>query len=296
MGRPRKYQIVNSALIERLIEGKRETSSEATVKGYHALLSQLRAFLGMDYASRIIDASVCREFAAFLASRLKPSSCRTYLQQLSTLLSEAESSGLIERSPMSLTVGILPRHRQIEKVFLTKPELVRLRNTPCPHESTRDAFLFACYTGLMLTDIETLRWDNVQFSDGQWTLVKNLDKSGMEARVPLVRSSRELLAKIRDDYGILPLEEQDGNVFHLLSRSAIGEDLALWGRDAGLDKPLSFIVARHTFGTLSIASGVDLYTLSRWLGHSSLATAKAYADMLRAVRQSDTDALEAALA
>ena len=296
MGRPRKYQIVNLALLERLVEGKRETSSEATVKGYRALLSQLRAFLGTDYVTRVIDATACREFAAFLASRLKPSSCRTYLQQLSTLLSEAEVSGLIVRSPMSLAAGILPRHRQIEKVFLTKPELVRLRNTPCPHASTRDAFLFACYTGLMLTDIETLRWDNILFDNGQWVLVKSLDKSGTEARVPLVRSSRELLAHLRDEYQTLPTEERDGHVFRLLSRSAIGEDLALWSRNAGFDKPLSFIVARHTFGTLSIASGVDLYTLSRWLGHSSLATAKAYADMLRAVRQSDTEALEAALA
>ena len=49
---------------------------------------------------------------------------------------------------------------------------------------------------------------------------------------------------------------------------------------SGIDKPVTFHTSRHTFATLTFASGSDLATVSRLLGHTSVATTEIYADVL----------------
>jgi len=68
-------------------------------------------------------------------------------------------------------------------------------------------------------------------------------------------------------------------VFTLPSRGKLDTMLKLWAGDAGLDKRISFHKARHTFATLAVSAGVDIYTLSKLLGHASGATTQIYAQV-----------------
>ena len=61
-----------------------------------------------------------------------------------------------------------------------------------------------------------------------------------------------------------------------------------WVKAAGIKKRVSFHTARHTFATMALTQGVDLYTVSKLLGHKDIATTQVYAKI---VDQKKSDAV-----
>ena len=69
-----------------------------------------------------------------------------------------------------------------------------------------------------------------------------------------------------------------GRVFEPMSNASMSDNLKKWVRQAGITgKHVSFHVARHTFATLELSLGADLYTVSKLLGHSNISTTQVYA-------------------
>lgn len=58
-----------------------------------------------------------------------------------------------------------------------------------------------------------------------------------------------------------------------------------WIKDAKIDKHITFHCLRHTFATLQIASGSDIYTVSKLLTHSSVSTTQVYAEVVNELKQ-----------
>ena len=287
MGRPRKYKAPTGALIEELIDEKQSWARTNTIKGNLALISQLRQFLGAEFEHKEFTATMCKQFAKYLTTKLKPSTVREYLQQLAAIFTAAEKQGVIKKSPMPDISNLLPHRQEAERVYLTKEELNQMRNTKCQHESTKQAFLFSCYTGLSLLDIETLEWTHIQPTEQGIMLIKTQEKTGVEVRVPLSQSATELLQNVEK----LPHRHDDTKVFHLLGRTSLATDLKQWAKDAGITKNISFAVGRHTFATMAISAGVDLFVVSKWCGHTSVQSTQIYADMLKSHRRPDWDTI-----
>ena len=292
MEKRRRYKTVTGKLIEQLIDDKKAKAKMSTIKGNLCLTAQLRQFIGGNFEKQPIDEALCRDFAAFLLEKLKPSTVREYLQQLAAILAEAERNGIIAKSPMPEITPLLPEREMAERVYLTKEELTQLSAAPCPHESTRQAFLFSCYTGLVLADIETLQWDNIHHSGTGLVLVKKQVKSGIEVKVPLCKMAENILKTQETEYNGLPVGQQDGKVFHLLGRATLSIDLNTWAETAQLNKHITFLVGRHTFATLAITAGVDLYEVSKWCGHASVQATQVYARMLQKQHNSSIHAFD----
>ena len=77
--------------------------------------------------------------------------------------------------------------------------------------------------------------------------------------------------------------EQDAPIFALPSYTTIRKHLQKWAEDAGLDKHLHFHLSRHTYGTMLITAGVDLYTASKMMGHADVRPTQIYASAPRLV-------------
>lgn len=155
--------------------------------------------------------------------------------------------------------------------FLTFDELKALAETPCDVPVLKAASLFCCLTGLRISDILGLRWDNIQrAADGGWCIRFRSEKTDVESTLP-----------ISDEAFALCGEPGDGIVFKGLTRQMTQHKLQNWLKEAGIEgKRITFHCFRHTFATLQVASGTDIYTVQHMLSHANVSTTQIYADIV----------------
>lgn len=233
-----------------------------------ALMLHLEAFAGHEVTVDEVTLRFCTSFAKYLVRNVNVESARTYLQKLHAILAACVRKRYLAAVPMPDLRELLPHKEWSERTFLTVEELARLMEAPCPSHQTRQAFLFSCYTGLRLSDIETLAWDDIYRSPAGPVIVKRQKKTRHEVRVPLCRQAQATLEGIPRGRG--------KRVFPMRSRSSIANDLRTWALEAGIAKRITFHVARHTFASMLFSYGVDMPVISRLCGHSSLRTTEIY--------------------
>ena len=74
--------------------------------------------------------------------------------------------------------------------------------------------------------------------------------------------------------------EPESSVFSLPSRTNLRKHLQKWAEQAGLERDLHFHLSRHTYGTMLITAGVDLYTASKMMGHADVRPTQVYAKIV----------------
>lgn len=280
-----------SVTLSRLIMQKTATIRNNTRKGYLTLSHHIQQFHPQEIPVTNVTPELCQSFARYLLQQMKPNSARTYLQKLHTLLQQCVVKGIIAKHPMASISDILPKYTPPERCFLLKQELKRLQSAACPHESTRLAFLFACHTGLRLSDIETLLWEDVHECNGRYMVVKKQVKTQHEVRIPLDQYATAILMSIRQE----PLSIKRP-VFQLLSRTMIAQDLRKWSQAAGLQKKVTFHVSRHTFATLMASNQCDIFVVSQLCGHTNIRTTQIYARLIDEARFHAIDRLDSLFA
>lgn len=163
--------------------------------------------------------------------------------------------------------------------YLTLEEVRQLANTPCDVPDLKNASLFSCLTGLRISDILALDWSNiVKAQDGGWCIRIRTEKTDTEATLPLTDEAYRLCGK-----------RSTGPVFKNLKRYNTHAPLKEWVEAAGITKHITFHCFRHTFATLQVNEGTDIYTVSHLLTHANVGTTQIYADI---VDKSMRDAVE----
>lgn len=272
-----------------LINQHIESLRPNTRKGYITLQNHLLDFAEGDTLVTDITPAFCQSFAQYLLTLMKPNSADTHLQKLHSLLQQCVLHGLLHRNPIRSVAALLPYYVVPERCFLLQEELHQLESTPCPHESTRLAFLFACHTGLRISDIETLRWCDIRQMGDRFLIVKIQVKTRHEVRIPLDHYATRILAEVRRQEGY----DDKRPIFRLYSRTLVAQDLRLWGRAAGIKKHITFHVSRHTFATLMASSQCDIFVVSELCGHTSIRTTQIYARLIDQSRFQAIDRLDA---
>lgn len=208
-----------------------------------------------------------------------------YFNKLSLLLSKAKREGIIPINPITeLETGERPQRAEPRRTFLTMDEVKALSNTPFRREDIKRAFLFSCLCGLRISDIRALKWGNFQHdSKGNAIIELIQQKTGGLLYLPISPGAMKQLPEERDNneliFGPLP------------DNSYIDKLLKVWAKDAGLKKNLTFHVGRHTFATLSLTYGAELYTVSKLLGHSDIKITQIYADVINEKRREAVNAI-----
>ena len=217
---------------------------------------------------------------------LSPGTKWNYFNILSRLLNNACLEGYLLRNPMrELTPDERPRRAEARKTYLVLQELRLLASTPlesCPE--VKQAFLFACLCGLRFSDVKRLRWSNLQTDSHGYTTAEIIQqKTGSCLYLPL---SDEAMKQLPSG------SKREGLIFkHLPDASYTSKLLKRWTQAAGLGKHVTFHVSRHTFATLSLTYGVDLYTISKLLGHSSILVTQIYADIINEKKREAVDSI-----
>jgi len=154
--------------------------------------------------------------------------------------------------------------------FLTIDEVRALYDTDCKEPVLKSASLFSCLTGLRISDILALKWDNIEkYPDGGYCLRLRTEKTDAETLNPISDEAYELCGT-----------PGTGLVFKGLKRTMLQSVLPKWLEEAGIKKHITFHCFRHTFATLLVSSGSEIYTVSKMLTHKNVATTQIYADLI----------------
>lgn len=204
---------------------------------------------------------------------LSRNSVNLLMRLLNAACSVAVRDGVLAGNPFSMIDrSEMVKPQEGTREFLTIDEIRRLIRTECCNTEVKCAFLFACFCGLRISDVRALRWDDIQEDGGRLSLTMRMRKTGERIYLPLVTEAVRWLPAGRGG--------QEGNVFRLPTRPAVTRALALWADAAGIRKHVTFHVSRHTFATLELTLGADLYTVSKLLGHSNVRTTEIYAKII----------------
>lgn len=276
---------------EKLINEKK--AAKKSVSEYNAVVSHLAEFLGKDTMPiGSIHKSTLELFKDYLANKpeLKQNSAFNYFARLKTILAEAKRGGIIERNPAEGIKNI--KKQSTEKTFLTDTEIKQLASTPIKesHATLKKAFLFACYTGLRHVDTKSITWSNIQElnSNGQKKRFVSFkqQKTNNQIKIPLNSTVLSILESIPGD------RNPESKIFNIGKHIGYANQvLKVWAKAAGINKDLTFHVARHSFATNLLIQRTDIYTVSKLLGHTSLKHTQIYAKMVNELLVDATDSL-----
>ena len=227
-----------------------------------------------------IDKKFCVDYAEWLQSEpltpqgkpLAQATAFSSFWNLGITLSSARQKGYIKSNPWEL----LGSHEKIQqpegkREFLTFEEIRKLEQTPYIKENIRKAFLFACYCGLRVGDVTDLRWSDISVNGGRHFVSVVMQKNSKPISLPLPAKALSWLPE---------RGEPESSVFSLPSRTNLRKHLQKWAEQAGLERHLHFHLSRHTYGTMLITAGVDLYTASKMMGHADVRPTQVYAKIV----------------
>ena len=230
-----------------------------------------------------IDKEWCKGFIDWIqytyktrwGNPLAPKSASDYVGYLSTALNAAVRAEVIPENPfMSLPQSERVKVPESKREYLTIDEIKLLVDTDCPREDVKRAYLFSCYCGLRLSDVYALRWKDIVLDGEQYRVTTVMKKTAAPIYLPLSRQAVRWLPE-RGEAG------DDGTVFAgLPAEPNINKVLAKWVSKAGIPKKICYHTSRHTFATMMLTLGADLYTVSKLLGHANVKTTQIYAKII----------------
>ena len=240
-----------------------------------------------------LDRSLIERFDLYLRSeqRLAPSTIVLLMSRLKTVIGKAIASGIVTSDPFAEYEPQRPRRQQR---YLTREELHRLMTTPLPSPSlrlVRDLFLFSCYTGISYGDMCRLTAANLETSEDGTTWIKaTREKTNVEFEIPLLDLPLHIIDKYRDT-------APDGRLLPMYGNSELNKGLKHLATVCGIDRKLTFHMARHTYATeITLSHGVPMETVSRMLGHSRVDTTQIYAQVTDNKIDTDTQSLDERIA
>jgi integrase len=207
----------------------------------------------------------CEDFYVYLKTKLKPNSASLYFAIFRHLLSSAVKKNIIKDN---FSENIRLDKEETKREYLTIAELQKLILTDCKRKEVKNAFLFSCFTGLRYSDIIKLSWKNI---NGDYIEFKQ-QKTGSIERIKLSASALDLLSTI---------EHNTGKVFHMCKTPTENIKIVTdWSKFAGITKHITFHCARHTFATMCLTYDIDIFTVSKLLGHKDIKTTQIYAKLI----------------
>jgi len=289
------------------LQAVKESVGKSRAKGTYLNLSysdrNLREFVEdkgvQDILISTITEDLIEEYRFFLKKhRLKSSTINNNLCWLSRLMFRAVSRRIIRCNPFENT----KYEKEEQKIrFLQKSDVMKLMKMSMNDkeaELARQMFIFSCFTGLAIADMENLEYSHIQTAaDGQRYIRKERQKTKVEFVVPLHPIAETIISHYRNEQERneeqqTMKEKGDSLVFHRdCSRSVIDAKLSIVGKACGIRQRLSYHMARYTFGTMSLSAGIPIESIAKMMGHASISSTQVYAQVTDRKISEDMDRL-----
>ena len=223
--------------------------------------------------------------------KLKDYSVINYLGCLRNALNMAVREDVIADNPiMKLSAQDKVKAPESQREFLTIEEVQKLEATDSPYPHIKQAFLFACYTGLRCSDVRSITWGKIVKDGEKYRLHTVMFKTKRPFYIPLSKKAMQWMPERGD-------KTDDDLIFENIPVQ-VNTKLYLqpWLDKAGITKPITFHCSRHTFGTMMLTLGADIYTTSKLMGHTKVEVTQIYAKIINKKKDDAVSLIDQAFA
>jgi integrase len=204
-------------------------------------------------------------------------SALSYYNKFRNALKMAWREKLIPDDLYSLSPGLKEREAHVE--FLTMADIRQLISIPVKDELSKRVALFGILTGLRFCDVQYLIWSEVRGELNEYYLQFTQRKTTKTQHMPISNQAYQLLGE---------REGPESRVFKGLYYNQIRDFLKIWPLQAGIHKHITFCCLRHTYATLQLNNGTDIFTVSKMLGHRHVKTTQRYTWLLEQKKRDTT--------
>jgi len=233
-----------------------------------------------DIDIRRIDHAFITEYEFYLRSvrKCNNNTAVKYIKNFGKIIRICIANGWLDKNPFS---NYKSKVKEVERAFLVEEEMQVLASKEFVTErlnQVKDIFLFSCFTGLAYIDVKKLTKNNITIGiDGEKWIYTNRQKTDTRSNIPLLPMAEEIIAKYKEHPQCL----NEGKLLPVLSNQKMNAYLKEMADVCGINKELTFHIARHTFATtVTLTNGVPIESVSKMLGHKNLRTTQHYAKIL----------------
>lgn len=220
-----------------------------------------------------LNYNVVHDFERFLRVQKGYTNNNTLMKKmrvLKTVMISARKRGLMDNDPFT---GFKIHFAPTDRGFLTDVEIEALMKKEFPVkrlEVVRDIFIFSCFTGLAYVDVSNLTKKNLVVLDDKLWIMTKRQKTDVPSNILLLDIAHSIIKKYD---GV----DKNGRLLPIMSNQRTNSYLKEIAALCGIEKNLTFHLARHTFATLALSKGVPVESVSKMLGHTNIKTTQIYA-------------------
>lgn len=274
-----KLEVTLLSYFDDLLGRKKKETSESNFSNWKSTIKHLKNFTRDDLKLSDVDEEFMTSFRQYLMNencnrgvrKLSQNAASSYFNKFKAGFNDAFNNKMIIDNPSTRVRSIKPGETKRE--FLTEEEIKLLFKTDCRDPRIKKVFLFGILTGMRFGDVTQLLWSDLQHSSEQgWFIRFQQQKTKNHETLPLNDQVIDLIGTEGPS---------DERIFKGVKYSAHNNHLLLyWVKDAGINKHITFHSSRHTHACLLLDKGVDIYTVSKMLGHREIKTTSIYLKVL----------------
>jgi integrase len=263
-------------------------------EGYLRVMSRIKDYCNDKHPITFNDLTVewLLAFQKWMLGYMMHNSAVSMMSALKTALNRAVEEKIIRINPMNdIPKSQRIRNKQTKRTHLEIEELEKLAKaeTKNIHPQVKQGYLFSAFCGMRWSDISPLKWADISIKqvNGKETWVINFQQEKTEdieylplseQAVYILKERKAQAKEIKDKSPyVFPAFMGQGPTDEKNSYSWVTRQLKLWAGQAKIEKNITFHTGRHTFATMTLDQGVDLYTVSKLLGHREIKTTTIYA-------------------
>ncbi len=201
-----------------------------------------------------------------------------YITNFKKIIRIAYANDWISKDPFFNWKG---RLKTVDREFLTEEEIQKMLEKEFKIkrlDQVKDIFIFSCFTGLAYADVKKLSKNDIVIGiDGERWIKTKRTKTDSRSNIPILSTAEAILEKYAEHPEVLNGQK----MLPVLSNQKMNAYIKEIADICGINKNLTFHLARHTFATtVTLTNGVPIESVSKMLGHKSLKTTQHYAKIL----------------
>jgi integrase len=268
------------AFYESIVEDYYNKGSNSNYQSWKASLNHFKFLYGDKIMSHQLSSNHVKKYRAYLLTakttrgkaekKLSVNTASSYFKNFIAVLKLAFSEKIISENLAEKAEYI--KEQETHRQYLTEEELRVLWNTEIKIEKVKHMAIFSALTGLRFVDVNNLEWKDV-FNDSHQNhyIILSEQKTKSIHNHPISKTAYAILKK---------QDTVDGFIFGSIKYHEITRPMKDWITNSGIKKKISYHNFRHSYATLQLANGTDIYTVSKLLGHKNLSTTQIYTKVL----------------